>query len=192
VNLLLKIKQISLRIFIGVLSGFILGVVARLWMRWISTEPEFSWSGSIFIVSGFVIFATSQSIVGLLRKRFHGKLATFAIRVVGVIFSLPIFAAAGAIMLPTVVLASIAIWRPSLRKSVKSVLLILALYNACKGLCRHSFELRVECCDNRSVTLVCLDLFGRHICDSSNRFGALVTALSSPTSGKAIVDLSSI
>ena len=126
-NLLLKINQISLRIFIGVLSGFILGVVARLWMRWISTEPEFTWSGSIFIVSGFVIFATSQLIIGLLRKRFRGKLATFAIRVVGVIFSLPIFAAAGAIMLPTVVLASIAIWRPSLRKSVKSVLLILAL-----------------------------------------------------------------
>ena len=62
-----------------------------------------------------------------MRKRFRGKLATFAIRVVGVIFSLPIFAAAGAIMLPTVVLASIAIWRPSLRKSVKSVLLMLAL-----------------------------------------------------------------
>ena len=126
-NLFLKTKQLSLKIFIGALSGLILGMVARFWMRWISTEPEFSWSGSIFIVSGFAIFTTSQTAVGLFRKRFQGKLATFVIRIIGIVFSLPIFAAAGAIMLPSVVLASIAFWRPSLRKSVKSVLLIMAL-----------------------------------------------------------------
>ena len=162
-NLLSKIKQVSLRIFIGVLSGFIFGVVARLWMRWISTEPEFTWSGSIFIVSGFVVFATSQSIIGLLRNH----------------------ASDGC--------PSIDRYLETVASKVSQVCSSdTGANHACKGLYRHSFRLRVECGDNRSVTLVCLDLFDRNICDSSNRFGALVTALSSPTSGKAIVDLSSI
>ena len=44
-------------------GGLALGVISRLWMRWISTDPEFSWSGTIFIVIAFMIFTTNQSIV---------------------------------------------------------------------------------------------------------------------------------
>ena len=38
---------------IGVLGGAALGIVARAWMRLISEDPEFSWSGTLFIVIGF-------------------------------------------------------------------------------------------------------------------------------------------
>jgi hypothetical protein len=38
------------------LTGLVLGVIARFWMRWISTDPEFSLSGTIFIVGAFALF----------------------------------------------------------------------------------------------------------------------------------------
>jgi hypothetical protein len=44
----------------GFLAGVIWGALARLWMRWTSTEPEFTWSGTLFIVAAFAVFGTMQ------------------------------------------------------------------------------------------------------------------------------------
>ena len=41
----------------GFLAGLLGGIIARAWMRWISTDPEFSWAGSLGIVFGFVLGA---------------------------------------------------------------------------------------------------------------------------------------
>ncbi len=114
-------------IFAALTKGFVVGVVARAWMRWISTDPEFSWSGSIFIVIAFMIFMLNQSLVRLLRQRFRGRRSVFFIRISGVIFSLPIFTAAGGIMFPAVALASVAAWNTALGKRTRRVLLLLAL-----------------------------------------------------------------
>lgn len=111
----------------GLLSGLTLGVVARLWMRWISTDPEFSWSGTIFIIGAFTISITVQSIVLLLRGRFQGKRATTLVRIGGVIFTLPIFGGAGAIMFPTVALTGIALWSTQLDKRLRGVLIVFSL-----------------------------------------------------------------
>lgn len=111
----------------ALLGGLALGVVARSWMRWISTDPEFSWSGTIFIVLAFMIFSTNQSIVLLLRQKIRGKRSVLVVRTFGVIFSLPIFAAAGAIMFPTVALASVGTWNSSLGRRTRGVLLLLSL-----------------------------------------------------------------
>jgi hypothetical protein len=43
------------------LTGLAIGVIARFWMRWISTDSEFSWSGTILIVGAFALFFTTQS-----------------------------------------------------------------------------------------------------------------------------------
>ena len=119
----LKIKII----LTALIKGFVLGVIARAWMRWISTDPEFSWSGSIFIVLAFMIFMVNHSIVKLLRQRFKGRRSVLLIRTGGVIFSLPIFTAAGGMMFPTVALASVATWNPALGKRTRGVLFLLAL-----------------------------------------------------------------
>lgn len=37
----------------GLFGGLALGVVARAWMRFISDGPEFTWSGTIFILAAF-------------------------------------------------------------------------------------------------------------------------------------------
>ena len=111
----------------ALIKGFVLGVVARAWMRWISTDPGFTWSGSIFIVMAFVIFMLIQSLVRLLRQRFHGRRSVLLIRISGVVFSLPIFTAAGGIIFPSVALASVATWNTTLGKRTRGVLLLLAL-----------------------------------------------------------------
>lgn len=111
----------------GVVSGAVLGLIARLWMRWISTNPEFSWSGTIFIIGAFTIFTTTQATVFALRRRTKSKRITSIIRGGGVLFSLPIFGAAGAIMFPTVALASIALWQKSLDKKFRIALSVISL-----------------------------------------------------------------
>ncbi|HEX2705816.1 MAG TPA: hypothetical protein VHM65_08655 [Candidatus Lustribacter sp.] len=40
-----------------------LGIVARGWMRLITTEPEFSWSGALDIVGAFVVFGVACGLV---------------------------------------------------------------------------------------------------------------------------------
>lgn len=117
----------------GFFGGIAIGALARLWMRWISTDPEFSWSGTFFIVIVFTIFFTTQSIVAVLRRRLQSRRATTIVRVLGVIFSLPVFSGAGGLMLPTVAIASVFLWTKLFKKVgrratiVKILLLGLAL-----------------------------------------------------------------
>ncbi len=112
-------------IFAAVLGGLVLGIVARLWMRWISTDPEFSWSGTGFIIGAFTIFTTNQATVFVLRRRTKSRRLTTIIRGGGTIFSLPIFGAAGAIMLPTVALTSIALWQKKMDRKVRAALCVI-------------------------------------------------------------------
>ena len=118
---------------LGFFGGITVGVVARAWMRWISTDPEFSWSGTIFIVMAFTIFFTAQSIVAVFRRRVRSSRATTLVRIFGVIFSLPLFSPAGAVMLPTVAIASIVLWTEGLKRLgrigriARAVLLVLSL-----------------------------------------------------------------
>ncbi len=106
----------------GALGGAVLGVVARLWMRWISTDPEFTWGGTIGIVIAFTFFATTQTTIYVLRRRVRTRRFTSVIRGAGIIFSLPLFTAAGAIMFPTVALTSIALWQNKMDRKVRIAL----------------------------------------------------------------------
>lgn len=47
---------------IGFGLGAVWGVAARAWMRWVSTSPEFSWSGTLMII---VLSAVFGLLVGL-------------------------------------------------------------------------------------------------------------------------------
>ena len=112
-------------ILAAVFGGLLLGVVARLWMRWISTDPEFSWSGTGFIIGAFTIFTTTQAIVFVLRRRTASKRVTTIVRGGGTILSLPIFGGAGVIMLPTVALTSIALWQKRMDRKVRIALCVI-------------------------------------------------------------------
>ncbi|MFZ3021536.1 MAG: hypothetical protein WA090_05425 [Candidatus Nanopelagicaceae bacterium] len=108
-------------------TGLALGTIARLWMRWISTDPEFTWSGTIFIVGAFTIFFTAQSLVLVLRGSTSSRRRSGILRAGGLVFTLPIFTAAGGIMFPTVALASFALWGGILQKRGRVFSLALSL-----------------------------------------------------------------
>jgi hypothetical protein len=77
-------------------------------MRLISTEPEFSMSGSAFIAGAFGIAATSQA-VALVALRRHTSVVRGAGRIVGLAGMLPLFLGGGAVMLPTVIGGGLAV-----------------------------------------------------------------------------------
>ncbi len=110
----------------GALGGFGLGVIARAWMRLISDDPEFSWSGTIFIVAGFTIFGIAQSIVAIARWRVRRRWKLTMARTIGAIAMLPLFFAAGAVMLPTVAGCGLAVARRGWRTPVRVLCLLVA------------------------------------------------------------------
>lgn len=117
----------ALTLLAGFLAGAFLGVLARLWMRWISTDPEFSWSGTIFIIGAFAVFATAQSAVLILRQRIKGRTATRIVRGFGALFSLQIFFAGAAVLFPSVLFGSLAIYRKEFSQRTRTILLLLTL-----------------------------------------------------------------
>ena len=96
--------------------GFALGVAwgaaARIWMRLISTDPEFSWPGSIAIL-------VLAGIAGLSLGLVHGSRAQGRSRwwLLAAVMVLPLFASPGLPFLPAVLLGGLAfgqramIWR---------------------------------------------------------------------------------
>ena len=106
----------------GLLAGALWGAVARLWMRWVSTEPEFSWSGTLFIVGAFAIFGMLQGVAMSSRRRGRRRPRLTLARVAGVIGTLPLFVGAGALMLPTVIAGGLAVWRGDWPRWVRVVL----------------------------------------------------------------------
>jgi hypothetical protein len=94
-------------------------------MRLISEDPQFTWSGTLFIVCGFAIFGLSQSIVAVARRR-AGPRLTLTARAVGAVAMLPLFVAAGAVMEPTVVGGGLAFARPRWSRIIRGICLLLA------------------------------------------------------------------
>lgn len=111
----------------GIFGGFTLGVAARAWMRLISDSPEFTWSGTIFIVAGFTVFGTLQSVVAVARTRVRRRWALTTVRVIGIVAMMPLFVAAGAIMFPTVIGAGLARARSDWPRWVRILCVVVAL-----------------------------------------------------------------
>ena len=72
----------------GLVGGLAWGTMARLWMRFISTNVEFTWGGTLFIVIGFGIAGLAQSGAYLGRRANLARPAMTVLRVVAVIAGL--------------------------------------------------------------------------------------------------------
>lgn len=110
----------------GLVGGCALGVGARAWMRLIAEDPEFTWSGTLFIVAGFTIFGFAQSIVAIARRRQPQRWKLTIVRAVGAVAMLPLFVAAGGVMLPTVLGGGLARARTHWRPVTRVLWLLLA------------------------------------------------------------------
>jgi len=90
----------------GAIIGLVWGGILRVWMRFISTSPEFSWSGTGFILGACVIVGAT---LGLARKRRDaGGVGWWRLS----ILTLMLLGAGGSVMWPSVVLGGAAIGRP--------------------------------------------------------------------------------
>jgi hypothetical protein len=108
------------------MAGLAWGVVARVWMRFISTDPEFTWGGTLFIIFGFGIFGLTQGLALAGRRAGWRRPALTVARVVGGIGMVPIFGGAGALMMPTVLGGGLAWFRTDWSRWVRGVLVAVA------------------------------------------------------------------
>lgn len=136
-NRLLALAQrspLAIVLIVGLAAGVMWGVNARLWMRFISTSPEFSWAGTLFIVLGFGVVGLAQSAAYLGRRAALRRRAMTALRVVAIIGLLPLGVAAGASMFPTIILGTLALtqraWPRWFRGLLAGVALLPALATA--------------------------------------------------------------
>jgi hypothetical protein len=114
-------------VFVAPFAGAALGVVARCWMRLITDDPEFSWSGTIFIVLAFTIAGAGHGVAWAARRAGVRRRWSTTARVAAGVLTLPIFTAAGAMMLPTVFGASVAGARTDWPRAARLVAALVAI-----------------------------------------------------------------
>ncbi len=88
----------------GLLGGVAWGVAARGWMRYISDNPEFSWSGTLLILGWAALAGTAFAGVELLRRR-----GARLWRLLVAVPALGMFASPGVLMAPTAVMWGLAV-----------------------------------------------------------------------------------
>jgi hypothetical protein len=118
----------------GLVGGLAWGVFARVWMRFISTDPQFTWNGTLFIVIGFGIAGLAQSAAFLGRRANLRRRQMTALRVATFASLLPLGMAAGGPAFPIIVLAPLALthidWSRRTRVAVGAVALLPVLFVA--------------------------------------------------------------
>lgn len=87
----------------GLVGGLVWGVVMRAWMRYITTDPEFSWSGTLFIVGATTFVG---ALLGFARyRRRLGGIGWWRFSILGLL----LLGAGGSVMWPSVILGAIAL-----------------------------------------------------------------------------------
>lgn len=106
----------------GALGGLVWGILMRLWMRYISTDPEFSWSGTGFILGAALVAGLGLGTAYAFNRK--GRAGWWRL------FGLPVIllgAGAGSVMLPGVVIGGLAFARRNWPKNVRIALGVLAI-----------------------------------------------------------------
>lgn len=113
------------RVVASAVAGTALGAVARMWMRLLSDDPEFSWNGTIAIVVVFTVAGIGHALAARTRQA-RRRWSTVG-RLGGAVLTLGLFVAGGSLMFPTVVAGSMAAWRSDWPRWARAVPGVLAL-----------------------------------------------------------------
>lgn len=106
----------------GAVGGLLWGILMRLWMRFISTDPEFTWSGTGFILAASLLAGLGLGTAYALGRRGHrGWWRLFAAPLI------LLGAGAGSIMLPGTIIGGLAFGRRSWPTLVRVILATLAI-----------------------------------------------------------------
>jgi hypothetical protein len=110
----------------GAVLGLTWGVLARLWMRLISTDPAFTWGGTIYIVLAATILGLGVGGAAA-GRRSPRRWARRLTRVLGGISLIFLSGAAGSIMVASVIPATLAVFERRWWKPVRIALLAVSL-----------------------------------------------------------------
>jgi hypothetical protein len=110
----------------AILAGLALGVVARIWMRLIAPDPEFTVGGTIGIVVGFGLLFTGAGLSLAAHRNGWRRVPLGIARSIGCILILPAFGGAGALAFPSVLLGALAVARWDLRLPLRIFLALCA------------------------------------------------------------------
>jgi hypothetical protein len=113
----------------GVAGGFVWGILARLWMRLIATDPDFTWGGTIFILIATSLFGLGVGGAAAGRRSLR-RWVRRVTRVLGAIPLILLSAGAGMIMVATIVPMTLALTERRWWKPVRLALLALSLLPA--------------------------------------------------------------
>jgi hypothetical protein len=91
-------------IAVGAALGLVWGVLARGWMRLVAVVPEFSWSGTLFILVLATVAGIALGLVEALRRRGAGTW-----RVLAAVPAFLLFAGQGALMAPAAIVGGLAL-----------------------------------------------------------------------------------
>jgi hypothetical protein len=87
----------------GMLLGFAWGISARLWMRFIATDPQFTWNGTAYIVLVPTVIGLMMGVALATHRRWA--------KIVGGIAVIPLGMGAGTLMLPTIIFGALSFGR---------------------------------------------------------------------------------
>jgi hypothetical protein len=120
-----RLSRVQL-VLAGLVLGCTWGALIRLWMRLISTDPAFTWGGTLYIViaATLVGLGVGSAASGRRSRRRWVRRVT---RVLGAIPLLFLSVAAGSIMVASVLPATLAIFERRWWKPVRIVLALLSL-----------------------------------------------------------------
>ena len=96
-------------------------------MRFISTDGEFTWAGSLIVVGAFAFAVVGQAVVFLARRSELQATWFVGLRVFSLVALLPLGFGAGAFALPLVLLVSLAAVRTGWPSWLRGLLGVLAL-----------------------------------------------------------------
>jgi hypothetical protein len=105
----------------GAIGGLLWGVLMRLWMRFISTDPEFTWSGTGFILAAAFLAGLGLGTAYAVARRGHRWWRLFAAPLI------LLGAGAGSIMLPGTVIGGLAFGRRNWPRVVRVILATVAI-----------------------------------------------------------------
>ncbi len=121
--------SIAAQLGIGLTTGVSLGVAARAFMRLLTEDPEFTWSGTLLIVGIFAVFGLVQSVVAAVRSRTTRQWVTVPTRLIGGLSLVLLGGGPGVLMLPFLWFGALALWQTTWRRWKRATLAALAAAN---------------------------------------------------------------
>ncbi len=112
---------------VGAGLGLAWGIAARIWMRLISTNLEFSVFGTAFILAVPTVFGTCAGLAYVARRRGWARWAHYLCRGLVVLMFIPFGFGGGAPLMLTVLLATVGLTQTGWPRFLRAIPLLLAV-----------------------------------------------------------------